>query len=57
MKGARVRLNGSFPLHTDSEKIGTVIAESELCIGVRLDDVEVPVLVRKAYVRVLTDGQ
>jgi len=41
----------------ESEKIGTVIAESELCVGVRLDDVDVPVLVRKAYLRVLTDGR
>lgn len=34
---------------------GTVIAESEECLGVKLDDGAIPVVVRKAYVRVLTE--
>jgi hypothetical protein len=32
------------------EKMGTVIAESEECVGVRLDDGDVPVIIRKAYI-------
>jgi hypothetical protein len=38
-----------------STMTGTVIAESEECLGVRPDDGEITVLVRKAYVRVLTE--
>lgn len=54
MKGERVRLNGSFPIPLHWAKDGLVLAESERCLGVKLDDVETPVLVRKEYVRVLT---
>lgn len=39
----------------DWSNTGTVIAESEECLGVRLDDGSNTVLVRKAYVRVLTE--
>lgn len=39
----------------DWSNTGTVIAESEECLGVKLDDGTVPVIVRKAYVRVLTE--
>lgn len=34
-------------------KIGTVIAESEECVGVKLDEVETPVIIRKAYLGVI----
>jgi hypothetical protein len=35
------------------EKIGTVIAESEECVGVKLDGVDSPVIIRKAYLGVI----
>jgi hypothetical protein len=34
-------------------KVGTVIAESDECLGVKLDDVEYPVIIRKAYIGVV----
>jgi hypothetical protein len=34
---------------TSWEKVGTVIAESEDCVGVKLDGVETPVIIRKIY--------
>ena len=54
MKGERVRLNNSFPLPVSWAKDGVVLAESERCLGVKLDEVDTPVLVRREYVRVLT---
>jgi hypothetical protein len=35
------------------EKVGTVIAESDECVGVRLDGVDVPVIIRKVYLGVV----
>ncbi len=55
MKGARVVINASAQMPPSWGKTGTVIAESEACLGVKLDDVEVPIIIRKAYVRVLTE--
>jgi hypothetical protein len=55
MKGARVVINRSFQMPADWTNTGTVIAESEECLGVKLDDGSITVLVRKAYVRVLTE--
>jgi hypothetical protein len=40
-----------MPSHWD--KVGTVIAESEECVGVKLDGVDSPVIIRKAYIGVV----
>lgn len=53
MKGARVKIQ----YIKSGMKMGTVIAESDECVGVRLDsDPDVPVIVRKSLVSVVLTG-
>ena len=49
MKGDRVRISPAYPLPVGWSRVGTVIADSEDCVGVKLDEVDTPVIVPKAY--------
>ena len=55
MIGARVKLSLANLFERSWGVTGTVIAETDDTVGVKLDKGPVPVIVRKEMIRVLTD--
>jgi hypothetical protein len=53
LKGARVRISANFRMPDSWGRVGTVIAESEECVGVKLDGFSVPLIVTKRNIAVV----
>lgn len=53
MKGSTVRISASFRMPEGWPRVGKVIAESELCVGVKAEGIDFPLLVPKRYVGIV----
>ena len=53
MKGSTVRISASFRMPEGWPRMGKVIAESDLCVGVKAEGIDYPLLVPKKYVAVI----